>query len=149
MAASPRPLWPGLWLACAGLLSAGHAQALDLWHYGTLHLGPQRCEATFMFDAGRDALREVRVQVVAKDRQGQVLARFALAPADMGVEHTNRFASATWTSTHACNPDLIVVLKSATAMVEGLPTDLLATQQLRLRRYEPWELRLPQARERP
>lgn len=144
-----RPFLAGWALAGCGLLAAGSAQALELWHYGTLRLGPQRCEATFMFDAGRAAFREVRVQALVKDRQGQVLARFALAPADMGVERTNRFASATWTAPQACNPELVVVLKSATAMVDGLATDLLATQQLRLRRYEPLELRLPQARERP
>lgn len=136
-------------LAACSLLAAGTVQALELWHYGTLRLSPQRCEAAFMFDAGRDAFREVRVQALAKDRQGQVLARFALAPADMGVERTNRFAQATWVAPQACNPELVVVLKSATAMVNGMATDLLATQQLRLRRYEPFELRLPQSRERP
>ena len=102
-----------------------------------------------MFDAGRDAFREVRLQAIAKDRQGQVLARFALAPPDMGVDRNNRFGSAAWVSPHACNPEVVLVFKTATAAVDGLPVDLLATQQLRLRRYEPLELRLPQSRERP
>lgn len=133
----------------AGLGALGNAQALELWHYGTLRLSPQRCEATFMFDAGRTTLREVRVQAIAKDRQGQHLARFALAPEDMGVDGRNRFASATWISPHACNPEVVVLFKTATAQVEGMSTDLIATQQLRLRRFEPLELRLPQSRERP
>ena len=133
----------------AGWGALGNAQALELWHYGTLRLSPQRCEATFMFDAGRTTLREVRVQAIAKDRQGQLLARFALAPEDMGVDGRNRFASATWISPHACNPEVVVLFKTATAQVEGMSTDLIATQQLRLRRFEPLELRLPQSRERP
>lgn len=133
----------------AGWGALGNAQALELWHYGTLRLSPQRCEATFMFDAGRATLREVRVQAIAKDRQGQHLARFALAPEDMGVDGRNRFASATWISPHACNPEVVVLFKTATAQVEGMSTDLIATQQLRLRRFEPLELRLPQSRERP
>ena len=133
----------------AGWGALGNAQALELWHYGTLRLSPQRCEATFMFDAGRTTLREVRVQAIAKDRQGQHLARFALAPEDMGVDGRNRFASATWISPHACNPEVVVLFKTATAQVEGMSTDLIATQQLRLRRFEPLELRLPQSRERP
>ena len=133
----------------AGLGALGNAQALELWHYGTLRLSPQRCEATFMFDAGRTTLREVRVQAIAKDRQGQHLARFALAPEDMGVVGRNRFARATWISPHACNPEVVVLFKTATAQVEGMSTDLIATQQLRLRRFEPLELRLPQSRERP
>lgn len=136
-------------LACACLAGMAPAQALELWHYGTLRLSPLRCEATFMFDAGRDAFRDVRVQAIAKDRQGQVLARFALAPDDMGVDGRNRFASANWISPHACNPEVVVLFKTATAQMDGLATDLLATQQLRLRRYEPLELRLPQSRERP
>ena len=133
----------------AGWGALGSAQALELWHYGTLRLSPQRCEATFMFDAGRTTLREVRVQAIAKDRQGQHLARFALAPEDMGVDGRNRFAAATWISPHACNPEVVVLFKTATAQVEGMNTDLIATQQLRLRRFEPLELRLPQSRERP
>ena len=133
----------------AGWGALGNAQALELWHYGTLRLSPQRCEATFMFDAGRTTLREVRVQAIAKDRQGQHLARFALAPEDMGVDGRNRFAAATWISPHACNPEVVVLFKTATAQVEGMSTDLIATQQLRLRRFEPLELRLPQSRERP
>ena len=32
-------------LAIAGLCSAGSAQALELWHYGTLRLSPQRHQA--------------------------------------------------------------------------------------------------------
>lgn len=132
---------------CLGALAP--AQALELWHYGTLRLSPQRCEATFMFDAGRDTFREVKVQAIAKDRQGQVLARFALAPSDMGVEGRNRYASDNWISPHACNAEVVVLFKSATAQVDGMATDLIATQQLRLRRYEPMELRLPQSRERP
>ena len=142
---------PSIWrgLALAGLCSAGSAQALELWHYGTLRLSPQRCEATFMFDAGRATYRDVRVQAIAKDRQGQHLARFALTPEDMGVDGRNRFAAATWISPHACNPEVVVLFKTATAQVEGMSTDLIATQQLRLRRHEPLELRLPQSRERP
>lgn len=135
--------------ALLGLGALGPAHALELWHYGTARLSPQRCEATFMFDAGREMFREVRVQAVAKDRQGQPLARFTLAPPDMGVERSNRFGSTAWVSPHACNPDVVVVFKTATAVVDGLSVDLLATQQLRLRRYEPMELRLPQSRERP
>ena len=61
----------------------------------------------------------------------------------------NRFAAATWISPHACNPEVVVLFKAATAQVEGMSTDLIATQQLRLRRFEPLELRLPQSRERP
>ena len=73
--------------------------------------------------------------------QGQHLARFALAPDDMGVDGRNRFAAATWISPHACNPEVVVLFKTATAQVEGMSTDLIATQQLRLRRFEPLELR--------
>lgn len=131
------------------LWHAGAALAIDVWHYGTLPLGPLRCEATFMFDAGRSTFRELRVQALAKDRQGQVQARFTLTPADMGVDRNNRFASATWVASQACDPELVVVFRSAIAVVDGLPVDLLATQQLRVRRFEPIELRLPQSRERP
>jgi len=44
---------------------------------------------------------------------------------------------------------VLVLFRTATAQVNGMATDLLVTQQLRLRRHEPLELRLPQSRERP
>lgn len=144
---SQRPTLALTALVCLGAWVP--AQALDMWHYGTLPLGPQRCEATFMFDAGRTTLREVRVHAIAKDRQGQHLARFTLTPDDMGVDGRNRFASASWISPLACNPEVVLLLKTATAQVDGLRTDMLTTHQLRLRRFEPLELRLPQSRERP
>ncbi|MDR2326897.1 MAG: hypothetical protein LBE51_16060 [Acidovorax sp.] len=134
-------------LACWPVQAAG--PVLDAWHYGTLRLSSQRCEASFIFDAGPHSFRAVRVQAIAKDRQGQVLARFTLEPDDMGVDRNNRFATARWISPHACGPEVVVVFKTASAQIEGMPTDLLAHQQLRLRRYEPMELRLPQTRERP
>lgn len=142
-----------LGLLLAGWSSAAPAHSspplLALWHYGTLPLGTQRCEASFMFDAGRSTFREVRVQAVAKDRQGQHLARFTLTPDDMGVEGHNRFASASWISPHACDPKVVIAVRRATAQIDGMATDLLATEQLQLRRYEPLELRLPKSRERP
>lgn len=138
-----------LGLACSASMAESSPQPLHLWHYGTLPVGPQRCEATFMFDAGRATFREVRVQAVAKDRQGQSLVRFTLTPNDMGVDGNNRFASANWVSPHACDPEVVVYLRRASAQVDGMSTDLLATQQLQLRRFERMELRLPQSRERP
>lgn len=136
-------------LVTASLSAQAAGPVLDAWHYGTLRLSSQRCEANFIFDAGHHSFRAVRVQAIAKDRQGQVLARFTLEPDDMGVEGRNRFATANWISPHACNSEVVVLFKTANAQVEGIPTDLLASQLLRLRRYEPLELRLPQSRERP
>lgn len=136
--------------ACAVLsVLAWNAYALDIWHYGTLPITHHRCEATFMLDAGRNTFRDVKIRAIAKDKQSQVLDRFELKPEDMGVDGRNRFASATWISPHACEPEVTILLKSATAMVDGLHTDLLATQQLRLQQMEPLAMRLPQSRERP
>lgn len=117
------------------------ARAIDFWHSSTVWANHGMCSALFTFDS-MDETKNLQVAVNAVNRSGKVVASGVLEVAEMGQSNANRYQNAFLAGEGVCGDDLTIIVKSATAIVNGKRVDLLRTKALTARDFKPFKIRI-------
>lgn len=120
----------------------GPAFAVDFWHSSTVWAGQGECSATFVFDSGFKEIENLRVTVTAVDQKGKEVASGVLEVPKFGQSSSDRFADAFLEGEGVCDDNLTIVVKEATAIVDGKRTDLLKSKTLSTRDFKPFKIRI-------
>lgn len=125
------------------------ARALDFWHASTAWAGQGACSATFTFDSGLDEIENLVVKVHLVDRNGNVVLKDSLDIDHFGDSSASRYAETFIESEAVCARDLVVLVDSATAKLNGKPTDLLRSGKIAARDFKPFRIRIERHAPRP
>lgn len=129
-------------IAMAGA-AAGPAHAIEFWHSNTVWGGQGMCSATFTFDSGLVEIAGLTVEMALVDASGTEVLADTLTVAEFGGSGVDRYADATIDGAEVCDDGLTLQVKSASAALDGKPTDLLAAKSLTAREFKPFPIRLP------
>ncbi len=124
--------------------AASTAHGVEFWHSNTVWGGQGMCSATFTFNSGFVEIDDLAIVVALVDGAGNEVVADTLNVAPFGGSGVDRYASASLDGAGLCDDALTVVVKSASANVDGKPTDLIATQALSARVFKPFAIRIPQ-----
>jgi hypothetical protein len=129
-------------MALAGT-AAGTAHAIEFWHSNTVWGGQGMCSATFTFDSGLVEIASLNIEVALVDASGTEVLADTLTVAEFGGSGVDRYADAMIDGAEVCHDGLTLQVKSASAALDGKPTDLLAARSLTAREFKPFTIRLP------
>lgn len=119
------------------------AHAVEFWHSNTVWAGQGVCSATFTFDSGLVGIRNLDVAVALVDGSGKDVVNDTLTVATFGGSGVDRYADAFIEGADVCDDTLSLVVKSASAIVDGKATDLVATRAISARDFKPFRIRVP------
>jgi hypothetical protein len=125
----------------AALLSAP-LHALEVWHSNTVWAGQGQCAAVFSFDSDLQDVSELRLSVSGLNPAGETILSGELEIHQFGQSSADRYAEAYLEGEALCSSDLVIQVEQATALLNGKPTDLLATQALRVLDFKPLKIQL-------
>lgn len=131
-----------LLLALASQGASAEATALRLWHAGTLFANMGQCAVVLSVDSYAQPIQGLRLQLVALDLAGKVVARGRMSFADFGQSEAQRYADGSWAAEALCDDGLSLRIEQAQAVVDGEKLDLLARQLLNVEDFKPWRIRL-------
>ena len=123
---------------CCWAVQAG---AIDFWHSSTVWAGQGMCSALFTFDS-MDDTTNLKVGVVAVNKAGKTVASGVLDVPAIGQSNAARYKDAFLEGEGVCADDLTIIVRSATATVNGKRVDLLKTKALTARDFKPFRIRL-------
>ena len=129
-------------LAAALVLISSHASAIDVWHSNTVWAGMGQCSASFTFDSGFDDITDLRISVQAVGKGDEVMESGTLTIERFGQSSADRYAVAYLEGENICEPDLTIKVKGATALIDGIRVDLLKTNKLQVRPFQPFSIKL-------
>ncbi len=125
-----------------GICLATPVHALEFWHSGTVWANQGMCSAIFRFDAGEEAIRNLKISVSAIDKAGKKVASDVLEIEQLGQSSADRYAETYLTSEEMCNDDLTIVVNKATAIIDEKTVDLLKTKSLSAQDFKPFKIKI-------
>lgn len=131
-----------LGIAAALVILSSRASAVDVWHSNTVWAGMGQCSASFTFDSGFDDITNLNVSLQAVGKDGIVVESGTLTIERFGQSSADRYAVAYLEGENICEPDLAIEVKGATAMIDGIRVDLLKSNRLQVRPFQPFKIRL-------
>lgn len=129
---------------CAALLgtACGSAQAVEIWHSNTVWANGGICSASFTLDAGMDEMTNLKIQVQALDPKGSAIGDGVLEVDELGTSSATRYGSAFFEDSAACEDNLTIVIKKASAVMNGKTVDLIKTKNISVREFKPFSIRI-------
>jgi hypothetical protein len=118
------------------------AQAVDFCHSSTVWAGMGQCSAKFSIDSGMQEIKNLQITVSAINKAGVKVASGVLEVQQFGQSNADRYASAFLEGEEICADDLVIVVKRATAIVDGKRTDLLKSKSITARDFKPYKIRI-------
>lgn len=134
-------------LFLVGLINTGVASAaekINFWHSNTVFEGRGSCAATFIFDSGMNALKNLEVSFSVLDEKGLEIKKDTLKVQEFGQAMVNKYADAMVSGEEYCRDNLSILVNSAVATVEGQNLDLLEADLLRVRDFKPFKITISQ-----
>lgn len=121
--------------------TAAPAQALEIWHSNTVWAGQGQCSAVFGLDS-MEAIEKLEISITVVDAKGKKVASGTITTEGFGGTSADRYAESFIEGEAFCADNLTLIVKKATANIEGVRTDLLKTQALAVRAFKPFPIRL-------
>ena len=134
-------------LLCSSLVAVSmvgfsmSAQAIDFWHSNTVWANQGMCAASFTFDSGMEPVEQLKVSMVALEKgSNKVKGQTVIELEEFGTSGADRYAIGYWESELACDDNLYMVVTEASAYIDDLREDLLATGRLNVREFKPYQI---------